>query len=141
MKLKHLLENSTEQAYAALSKEERKKMYETIRDFNHYRKSLKAECVYNTAQKIMEAVSLAERYALKNCNEWMQAKMIQRDMKQVKGDAAKLYAEAQKIKEIEQQLEVLYEQIGLRLENYFEIAEIAPAAPTEVPVAPPTDKK
>lgn len=123
MKLKHLLENSTEHAYTPLTVYEKKKMYETIKSYNEYRKNLKAESVYETANKIMEAVNLAERYALKECGDWMEAKMVQRDMKEIKKDAAKLYEESNKIKEIERQLEMLYEQIGHRLERYFEIAD------------------
>lgn len=123
MKLKHLLENSTESTYAALTKEEKSKMVGVIKSYNEYRKGLKADSVYETAQKIMEAVNLAERYAIKECNEWMEAKMVERDMKEIKRDAAKMYEEAQKMKAIEQQLEMLYEQVGMRLERYFEIAD------------------
>ena len=135
MKLKHLLENSTEHAYTPLTIYEKKKMYETIKSYNEYRKNLKAESVYETANKIMEAVNLAERYALKECGDWMQAKMVERDMKDIKKDAAKLYEEAHKIKEIEHQLEMLYEQIGVRLERYFEIttpmSEASPSFQTQ----------
>ncbi len=123
MKLKHLLENSTEHAYTPLTVYEKKNMVETIKSYNEYRKGLKADSVYETAHKIMEAVNLAERYAIKECNEWMEAKMVERDMKEIKRDAAKMYEEAQKMKAIEQQLEMLYEQVGMRLERYFEIAD------------------
>lgn len=123
MKLKHLLENSTEHAYTPLTVYEKKNMVEAIKSYNEYRKGLKADCVYETAQKIMEAVNLAERYALKECGDWMEAKMVERDMKEIKRDAAKMYEEAQKIKAIEKQLEMLYEEVGRRLERYFEIAD------------------
>jgi hypothetical protein len=123
IKLKHLVENSTETAYAPLSKEEKIKLRETIKSYNEYRNNLKASVVYETANKIMEAVNLAERYAIKECNEWMEAKMVERDMKEVKKMAQKLYEEAHKIKSVEQQLEMLYEEIGLKLERYFEIAD------------------
>lgn len=129
MKLKHLLENSTETAYTPLTKEEKKKMYETIKSYNAYRDNLKSHNVYTAANNIMEAVNLAERYSIKECGDWMEAKMIQRDMKEIKKDASKLYEEAQKIKSIEQQLEMLYEQIGHRLERYFEISEVASDSP------------
>lgn len=129
MKLKHLLENSTEVAYSSLTKEEKSKMVGAIKSYNEYRKGLKADCVYETAQKIMEAVNLAERYAIKECGDWMQAKMVERDMKEIKRDAAKMYEEAQKMKEIEKQLEMLYEQVGMRLERYFEIADSVTEAP------------
>jgi len=105
MKLKHLLENSTEHAYTPLTVYEKKNMVETIKSYNEYRKGLKADNVYATAQKIMEAVNLAERYALKECGDWMEAKMVERDMKEIKRDAAKMYEEAQKMKAIEKQLE------------------------------------
>jgi hypothetical protein len=123
MKLKHLLENSTEHAYTPLTVYEKKNMVETIKSYNEYRKGLKADNVYETAHKIMEAVNLAERYAIKECNEWMEAKMVERDMKEIKRDAAKMYEEAQKMKAIEKQLEMLYEEVGRRLERYFEIAD------------------
>ena len=129
MKLKHLLENSTEHAYTPLTVYEKKNMVETIKSYNEYRKGLKADNVYATAQKIMEAVNLAERYALKECGDWMEAKMVERDMKEIKRDAAKTYEEAQKMKAIEKQLEMLYEEVGLRLERYFEIADQVNEAP------------
>ena len=44
-------------------------------------------------------------------------------MKEIKRDAAKMYEEAQKMKAIEKQLEMLYEEVGRRLERYFEIAD------------------
>ena len=129
MKLKHLLENSTEHAYTPLTVYEKKNMVETIKSYNEYRKGLKADSVYETAQKIMEAVNLAERYALKECGDWMEAKMVERDMKEIKRDAAKMYEEAQKMKAIEKQLEMLYEEVGRRLERYFEIADQVNEAP------------
>lgn len=129
MKLKHLLENSTEHAYTPLTVYEKKNMVEAIKSYNEYRKGLKADCVYETAQKIMEAVNLAERYALKECGDWMEAKMVERDMKEIKRDTAKMYEEAQKIKAIEKQLEMLYEEVGRRLERYFEIADPISEAP------------
>ena len=52
MKLKHLLENSTEHAYTPLTVYEKKNMVETIKSYNEYRKGLKADGVYETAQKI-----------------------------------------------------------------------------------------
>lgn len=131
IKLKHLVENSTETAYVPLTKEEKVKLRETIKAYNEYRKSLKADCVYETATKIAEAINLAERYAIKECGEWMEAKMVERDMKEIKKMALKLQEESQKMKAVEKQLEMLYEEIGLKLERYFEIAD--PSQPTEPP--------
>lgn len=66
IKLRHLVENSTETSYVPLTKEEKVKLRETVKAYNEYRKSLKAESVYSTASKIMEAVNLAERYVSRN---------------------------------------------------------------------------
>jgi len=129
IKLRHLVENSTETSYVPLTKEEKVKLRETVKAYNEYRKTLKAEAVYATASKIMEAVNLAERYAVKECNEWMEAKMVERDMKEVKKLAHKLNEEANKIKSVEHTLEMLYEEIGLKLERYFEIADAVNEAP------------
>lgn len=59
----------------------------------------------------------------------MEAKMVERDMKEIKRDAAKMYEESQKMKAIEKQLEMLYEEVGRRLERYFEIADPAQISP------------
>jgi len=129
IKLKHLVENATEQAYTPLTREEKKKLYETIKAYNEYRDNLKFSDVYQAVSKINEAIHLAERYALKECGDWMEAKMVERDMKEIKRDTAKMYEEAQKMKAIEKQLEMLYEEVGRRLERYFEISDAAPQAP------------
>jgi DNA-binding transcriptional regulator GbsR (MarR family) len=115
------VENSTETAYTRLSVDEKKKLYETVKAYNEYRTSLKSDNVYETTDKIIEAINLAERYVISECNEWMEAKMVQQDMKDIKKKAVGMYAEVQKIKAIEKQLEMLYEEVGVRLDRYFEI--------------------
>lgn len=125
VKLKQLLENSSEQmASQKLSREEIKNLYETVKAYNHYRKSLKAEGVYETVKKISDAINLAERYALKETNDWMESKMIQTDMKEMKKLSDAMFKETEKIKEAEKQMEMVYEQLGLKLERYFEIADL-----------------
>ena len=128
IKLKHLVENSTETAYTRLSVDEKKKLYETVKAYNEYRTSLKSNNVYETTDKIIEAINLAERYVISECNEWMEAKMVQQDMKDIKKKAVGMYAEVQKIKAIEKQLEMLYEEVGVRLERYFEITNLKSAS-------------
>ena len=70
---------------------------------------------------------------MKESTEWMEAKMIERDMKEIKRDAAKMYEEALKIKAIEKQVEMLYEEVGRRLERYFEIADQVNEIPQSQP--------
>lgn len=146
IKLKHLVENSTEEAYTPLTKEEKVSLRENIKAYNEYRQKLKAECIYEAVNKICESINLAERYAIKECKEWMEAKMIERDMKEIKKMAAGLRSESEKIKAVEKQMEALYEEIGVKLERYFEIADPVPSpaqAPTPAPatVQNPTQKQ
>ena len=123
IKLKHLVENATEQAYTPLTREEKKKLYETVKAYNEYRDNLKFSNVYQAVSKINEAVHLAERYALKECGDWMEAKMVERDIKEIKRHATEMMKEAEKLKSVEKTLEMLYEEAGIKLEKYFEIAE------------------
>ena len=121
MKLKHLLENSTEHAYTPLTIYEKKKMYETIKSYNEYRKNLKAESVYETANKIMEAVNLAERYALKECGDWMQENTAIRHFKELKKMSEAFKKNAAKCQQQNNEMVSLYEDMGNILEKYFEI--------------------
>lgn len=124
IKLKKLAESmSPKEAYKPLAQEEKIRLRETVKSYNEYRNALKAEAIYATADKISEAISLAERYALHESGEWMEAKMVERDMKEIKKLSGKLVEEASKIKDVEHQMEMLYEEIGLKLERYFEIAD------------------
>lgn len=131
IKLKHLVENATEQAYTPLTREEKKKLYETIKGYNEYRENLKFNDVYQAVSKINEAIHLAERYALKECGDWMEAKMVERDIKEIKRCASDMMKEAEKLKSVEKSLEMLYEEAGIKLEKYFEIADkINPSIPS-----------
>lgn len=131
IKLKHLVENATEQAYTPLTREEKKKLYETIKAYNEYRDNLKFSDVYQAVSKINEAIHLAERYALKECGDWMEAKMVERDIKEIKRCASDMMKEAEKLKSVEKSLEMLYEEAGIKLEKYFEIADkLNPSGPS-----------
>lgn len=124
IKLKNLIENlQQESVKSSLTVEEKKRMYETIKNYNQYRKSLKAESLYSVIDKINDAIELAEVYALNESSDWMEAKMIKDDIREMKKISGNLYKESQKIKEVEKQIEILYEQLGMKLERYFEIKD------------------
>jgi hypothetical protein len=132
VKLKNLIENTETQPITALTTEEKKTMWETVKSYNAYRNQLKSNNVYEAVARISNAVELAERYSIKECGDWMEAKMISGDMKEMKKLSAGLYKESSKLKEVEQQMEMLYEQLGIRLERYFEMDnEEATHAPPE----------
>ena len=124
VKLKHLVENSTEKSYNSLSTDEKKALYETMKSFNLFRESLKSNKLYEAVTKIAESIDLAERYTISESDDWMESKMIQTDMKEMKKMSEGMLKEVEKVKEIEKQLHLMYEQIGMKLERYFHIDDI-----------------
>ncbi len=133
IKLQHLIEadsealkqfkDNTEEPLSPLSTEEKKTLIKTIEDYNTYRNSLKSTSVYDTINKISEAIALAERYVVSKSEEWMQAEMAKRDIKEIKRLTDKLDAESTKLQTIESNIELIYEDIGLKLDRYFEIKD------------------
>lgn len=106
-----------------LSKEEKIYLMGTIGDYNQYRDELKPTKMYECAKKINNAISLAERYVMSECNEWMQAEMAKKDIKEIKKLSDKMVSILEKLKATEFDVQFLYEEIGTKLERYFEIKD------------------
>jgi hypothetical protein len=125
IKLKKLLENFSANGGnsqdAALTREEKRKLHESVKNYNSLRESLKLNHAYESISKITETITLAERYALKESTEWMEAKMIQDDFKNIKKLAEAMSKEIQTLQEAEKKVEMLYERVGVQLERYFKI--------------------
>ena len=51
----------------------------------------------------------------------MQAEMAKKDIKEIKKMSEKMLSEVGKLKAIESAVEMLYEDIGMRLNRYFDI--------------------
>ncbi len=128
IKLKNLIESLEDtdlpEKHSPITSEEKRNMYNTIHNFNEYRNSLKASSVHEVTEKIKSAIKFAEAYTLNESGDWMESKMIKDDMKEMKKISENLYKESEKIKEVEKQMELLYEQLGMRLERYFKIKDI-----------------
>jgi hypothetical protein len=105
----------------ALSGTEKKDLYESINRYNEYRSALKATSIHECIGVISNAIQLAERYAISESSDWMEAKMIKDDVKEMKKLSDGLCRESSTIKDIEAQMEMLYEQLGMKLERYFKI--------------------
>lgn len=125
IKLKKLLENFSATGNngpdAPLTREEKRKLHESVKSYNSLRESLKLNSAYESISKIAETISLAERYALKESTEWMEAKMIQDDFKNIKKLAEAMSKEIKTLQEAEKKVEMLYERVGVQLERYFKI--------------------
>ena len=83
-----------------LSKEEKIYLMGTIGDYNQYRDELKPTKMYECAKKINNAISLAERYVMSECNEWMQAEMAKKDIKEIKKLSDKMVSILEKSKHL-----------------------------------------
>lgn len=130
IKLNELLENNNNEKEekqdfseynAPLTKDEKKLLIGTIGQYNSFREGLKANSIRECATKINKAINLAERYITAECNEWMQAEMAKKDIKEIKKMSEKMLSEVGKLKAIESAVEMLYEDIGMRLNRYFDI--------------------
>lgn len=125
IKLKKLLENFSANGGngpdAPLTREEKRKLHESVKSYNSLRESLKLNSAYESISRITETITLAERYALKESNEWMEAKMIQDDFKNIKKLAEAMSKEIKTLQEAEKKVEMLYERVGVQLERYFKI--------------------
>ena len=119
IKLKTLLENFSAKGGngpdAPLTREEKRKLHESVKSYNSLRESLKLNSAYESISKITETITLAERYALKESTEWMEAKMIQDDFKNIKKLAEAMSKEIQTLQESEKKVEMLYERVGVQL--------------------------
>lgn len=127
IKLQSLLENinnsfSEENSdYSPLTKDEKRNLINIMENYNAYRNALKANTIHETIKKLSEAVILAERYVISECNEWLEADMAKKDLKEVRKIIAKMNLESKKIKDVEHNIERLYEDAGIRLDRYFDI--------------------
>lgn len=130
IELKKLLENLSKSSYSddtekyKLSKEEKRKLYESVKAYNTFRENLKLNKAYESIKKINEIIQLAEKYALNESQEWMESKMIQDDFKGLNKLSEAMCKEINKLQESERTVEMLYERIGVQLERYFEIDDI-----------------
>lgn len=125
IKLKNILkENLSIEEDLQLTKEQKRKIRETFRQYNIYRENLKMERLHNSIREIYEAVKLAEKYAINESKEWMEAKMVKEDFSAMMKEVNSMIKESEKLQESEKMLEMLYERLGHKLQRYFEIKDL-----------------
>lgn len=118
-----------------LSPQEKKALMEKVSKFNEYGHVLRCEtALMEMAKTLSEIGQMAEAYAMTESGDFFQAEVVKRDF----GDVKKITKDFTKLaKECYgglQQLNALYEDMGRKMERYFEIQsleEIANAAGLE----------
>jgi hypothetical protein len=112
----------TQQVSRKLTKEEKKKLLEMVGQFNGYRKAMKmADELKNVAESIVYIAEMTEKYGLNETSDWFEGVSLERDMKELKKTATELHKIANKVHPQIKQAESLYEEIGLRLERYYNL--------------------
>ena len=105
-----------------LTAEEKRKLLGRIGKFNEYRNAMKmAEELKQVAENIVYIAEMTEKYGLNETSEWFEGVTLERDMKEIKKYAMELHKIANKVHPQVQQAEAIYEEIGLKLERYFNL--------------------
>jgi hypothetical protein len=115
-----------------LSPQEKKQLMEKVRKFNEYGKVLRCEtALMEMSKNLAEIGKMAESYAMTESGDYFQAETVKRDFKEVNGITKQFSQLARECYGGLQQLNALYEDMGRKMERYFEIQsldEIAAAA-------------
>ena len=108
-----------------LTPQQKKELMEKVRKFNEYGKVLRCEtALMEMSKTLAEIGQMAESYAMTESGDYFQAEVVKRDFNEVKKitkDFSKLSKECYGGL---QQLNALYEDMGRKMERYFEIQSL-----------------
>jgi hypothetical protein len=108
-----------------LTPQQKKDLMEKVRKFNEYGKVLRCEtALMEMSKTLAEIGQMAESYAMTESGDYFQAEVVKRDFNEVKKitkDFSKLSKECYGGL---QQLNALYEDMGRKMERYFEIQSL-----------------
>ena len=111
-----------ERSQSNFQPEQKKKLMEMASMYENYGKSIQnEEAIVNSAKALTELCELAEMYALNECGEWFQKKLVERDMKEVKKRIGEYNKIAKEAYARMQQLGVAYQDIGHILGRYYDL--------------------
>lgn len=114
--------NENELPSKKLTTEEKRKLLGMVGKFNEYRRAMKmADELKQVAENIVYIAEMTEKYGLNETSEWFEGVTLERDMKEIKRYASELHKIANKVHPQVQQAEAIYEEIGLKLERYFNL--------------------
>ena len=117
-----------------LSPQQKKDLVEKVRKFNEYGKVLRCEtALMEMSKTLAEIGQMAENYAMTESGDYFQSEVVKRDFNEVKKITKDFSNRAKETYGNLQILNALYEDMGRKMERYFEIQsldEIASAIPT-----------
>ena len=116
-----------------LSPQQKKDLVEKVRKFNEYGKVLRCETALMEMSKTLSEIGqMAESYAMTESGDYFQSEVVKRDFNEVKKITSEFSKRAKDCYGGLQVLNALYEDMGRKMERYFEIQsldEIATAIP------------
>lgn len=119
---KTVSEDSSGNSTVKLDGAQKKKLAEMVSMYNEYGKHVYRETsLVDVAGKLNEIADLAEKYALSECNEWIEANTVKRNMTELRKYNQSFAKLAQEVHRGQQELEALYEDAGRVLNRYFDI--------------------
>jgi len=105
-----------------MSVDEKKKLVTMVARYNEYGKSVYRETkITEVAKNLQEIADLSEAYAINECGDWFEENTVKRHYQEIKKYSEQFGKLAKEVQIREQQLEALYEDIGKKLEMYFDI--------------------
>ena len=121
MKLKTLLEDIKEDAQSAESKSS---FFKSVNEYANLGKDIyRSHRLKEIAEMVTKMCESAEHITLTETEDWFDGVSVKRDMKAVR-EAAKLFGRTtEDMGKMQQRLESLYEEIGIKLGKYYNISE------------------
>lgn len=108
-----------------LSPQQKKQLMEKVARFNEYGRVLRCETeLMEMAKTLSEIGQMAEAYAVTESADYFQAETVKRDFNEVKKITTQFSKLAKECFGGLQQLNALYEDMGRKMERYFEIQSL-----------------
>ena len=117
-----------------LTPQQKKQLVEKVRRFNEYGKVLRCEtALMEMSKTLAEIGQMAESYAMTESGDYFQAETVKRDFDDVKKITKGFSKLAKECHGGLMQLNALYEDMGRKMERYFEIQSLDEIALTSSP--------
>ena len=108
-----------------LNSQEKKVLMDKVRKFNEYGKVLRCEtALMEMSKTLAEIGQMAESYIMEDAGDYLQAETVKRDFNEVKKITKDFSKLAKECYGGIQQLNALYEDMGRKMERYFEIQSL-----------------
>jgi len=108
-----------------LSPQEKKELMEKVGKFNEYGRILRCEhALMEMSKNLSDIATKAEAYAMTESSDYFQSEVVKRDFKEVKKITTDFSKLAKECYGRLQQLNALYEDMGGKIERYFEIQSL-----------------